>query len=117
MSYYKITRFQKCDVLVGRDDLEPRGFDKNISEDEIISLAVKTGCTIITKNGKKGKWYLKGQGKTPEYLLPKIEKNIGKYRDGVYCILIAPVPLFDYNGAKHEMSCLYELQPLSLLQF
>lgn len=140
MISYKITRFPRCDILIGRNDVERLGFDKNISEDEIIELAVKHGSNVIVKNGNNGKWYLKGNGIPIEVLQQKIEKNIGKYREGVYCILLEdvllPVPksfnshahyspslrpcpkpdnTFEYNGQKYDIECLCELRPLSLL--
>lgn len=84
----KISRYLKCDVLRNRDDVEPYGFAATYTEDEIIELAMKHGSKIVVKNGHKGKWYLKGKGKTAEYLQTKIDKGIGKFRDGVYCLLL-----------------------------
>ena len=88
MSFTRITRYLNCDILIRQNDIEYYGFDKNKSEGEMIDLAIKNGCSIITKNGKNGKWYLKGKGKTTEYLKDKIEKHIGNSRDGVFCLLI-----------------------------
>lgn len=56
-----------------------------ITEGEMIDLAVKNGSHIIVKNGK---WYLKGKGKSIEYLKSKIDENVGKFRDGVFCLLL-----------------------------
>jgi hypothetical protein len=88
MSYTKITRFLNCDILKRQDDVEFYGFDKTKTEGEMINLAVEYGCPIIIKNGKNGKWYLKGQGKTIEFLQNKINEEIGQSRDGVFCLLL-----------------------------
>ena len=88
MLYNKITRYSNCDILLHKNDVEWYGFDKNMTEDEMIDLAVKNDCPIIIKNGKKGKWYLKGKGKTVKFLKNKINEQIGKSRDGVFCLLL-----------------------------
>lgn len=54
----------------------------------MIDLAIKNECPIIIKNGINGKWYLKGKGKSIEYLKSKIEEKLGKSRDGVFCLLL-----------------------------
>ena len=87
MNYSQITR-HLCDILNQQNDVEPKGFDKNKTDGEMIDLAVKNGCPIIIKNGKKGKWYLKGKGRTIEFLKEKIMKGKGKSRDGVFCLLL-----------------------------
>ena len=86
MTYTTITRFLNCDLLIHKNDIQNLGFDKNYTEGEIIDLAVKHGCPIIIKNGK-GKWYLKGQGKTIDELKGLINNNIGKYERRVCLIL------------------------------
>jgi hypothetical protein len=89
-----MTRFSKCDILRGKNDVQSKGFeiiykdDKLKDELEMIGLAIKHKCPILVKDGHKGKWYLKGQGKSIDYLKSKIEENIGESRDGVYCLLI-----------------------------
>jgi hypothetical protein len=88
MSYSSITRFSNCDILISKNDIEFYGFPKTKTEGEMIDLAVKHGCPIIVKNGKKGKWYLKGQGKQIAELKSKINENLGKSRDGVFCLLL-----------------------------
>jgi hypothetical protein len=88
MSYRQITRHIKCDILVNKNEVEQYGFDKNKTEGEMIDLAVKNDCHIIIKNGEKGKWYLKGKGKTIEFLKKKINEKKGKARDGVFCLLL-----------------------------
>jgi hypothetical protein len=54
----------------------------------MIQLAIEYGCKIVTRSGKNGKWYLKGKNRTIDYLKEKLDKNLGKYRDGVYCLLL-----------------------------
>jgi hypothetical protein len=88
MTYNRITRYIKCDILRHTSDIEFYGFDKTKTEGEMIDLAVKNGSHIIVKNGKNGKWYLKGKGKSIEYLKSKIDENVGKFRDGVFCLLL-----------------------------
>lgn len=83
-----IERFQQCDILIGRNDIEKRGFAKTLSEEEMIQHAIKYGCPIVVKNGKKGKWYLKGRGIPHEALSQKIANNLGTSREGVYTILL-----------------------------
>jgi hypothetical protein len=88
MSYTTITRFLKCDILISQNDVELYGFPKSKTEGEMIDLAIEFRCPIIVKNGIKGKWYLKGKGKHIIELKSKIDKNLGKSRDGVFCLLI-----------------------------
>jgi hypothetical protein len=88
MSYTQIIRYLKCDILINQNDVEKCGFDKNKTEGEMIDLAVENSCPIIIKNGKNGKWYLKGKGKTIENLKSKINEKIGKSRNGVFCLLL-----------------------------
>jgi hypothetical protein len=88
MSYTKITRYSNCDILIHKNDVEWYGFEKTKTEGEMIDLAVANGCSIIVKNGKRGKWYIKGKGKPIEFLKSKLVANVGKYRDGVFCLLL-----------------------------
>jgi hypothetical protein len=88
MNYNIITRFSKCDILRHTNDVNWYGFEKTKTEGEMIDLAIKNNCPIIIKNGINGKWYLKGKGKTIEYLKNKINENLGKSRDGVFCLLL-----------------------------
>tara|TARA_B110000971_G_C20000718_1_gene496690 strand:+ start:617 stop:1426 length:810 start_codon:yes stop_codon:yes gene_type:complete len=85
-----ITRYHKCDILqaTSYNNINSKGFDKNISEDEIILKAIEYNCPVIVKNGHDGKWYLKGHNKKYEFLQKKINKNLNKSRDGVYCLLL-----------------------------
>jgi hypothetical protein len=84
----RITRYDKCDILTHQTDIERLGFDKTKTEEEMIQLAIEYGCKVITRNGNKGKWYLKGKGRTIGYLKEKLDKNTGKHRDGIYCLLL-----------------------------
>ena len=84
----KIERYHNCDIMIHKNDLGPYGFAATYTEEEMIALAMKHGSRIVVKNGKKGKWYLKGMGKSTEYLQTQIDKKIGKFRDGVYCLLL-----------------------------
>ena len=88
MRYSNISFHEKCDILKNQNDIEYYGFDKNKTEGEMIDLAVKNQCPIIIKSGRNGKWYLKGKGKTIEYLKSKINEKKGKSRDGVFCLLL-----------------------------
>ena len=88
MSYTRITRFSKCDILLHQNEVKPYGFEKTKTEGEMIDLAIKNGCPIIIKNGINGKWYLKGKGKTIEDLKRKINKKVGQFREGVFCLLL-----------------------------
>ena len=88
MNYSKITRYLNCDILINQNDIEKYGFDKNKTEGEMIDLAMINNCHIIVKNGKKGKCYLKGKDTNILFFKNKIEENIVKYRNGVYCLLL-----------------------------
>ncbi len=88
MNYTKITRYLKCDILLHKNDVVWYGFEKTKTEGEMIDLAIQNVCPIIIKNGINGKWYLKGKGKTIDYLKNNIDVNIGKSRDGVFCLLL-----------------------------
>ena len=88
MSYTKITRFSKCDILLHKNDVDWYGFDKTKTEREMIQLAIEHQCPIIIKNGINGKWYLKGKGKTIDYLKSLIYEKVGLSRNGVFCLLL-----------------------------
>ncbi len=89
MNFRQITKFEKCDILKGKNDVEKNGFDKNTPFEKIINIAVKNKCKIVIKNGDRGKWYLKGQGLDVLFLKTKINEAIGcSSRNGVCCYLI-----------------------------
>ena len=84
----KYKHFDKCDILIHKNDIEYRGFDKTKQENEMIKLAIENDCPIIIKNGYNGKWYLKGKGFSKENLMTMINQAVGNSRDGVYCLLL-----------------------------
>jgi hypothetical protein len=88
MNWNKMTRYQKTDILIGSNNIERLGFNSTKTELEMIDLAIKNKCPIITKAGYSGKWYLKGKDKSLDELKTKINIDLGKHRDGVYIILI-----------------------------
>lgn len=88
MNFKQITKFEKCDILIHKNNVETNGFDKNISFEEIINIAIENNCKIIIKNGLCGKWYLKGQNMDVSFLKTKIAESIGSSRSGVCCYLI-----------------------------
>lgn len=88
MSYTRITRYLNCDILINQNDVEYYGFHKSFTEGEMIDLAVENNCPVIVRNGKNGKWYLKGKDKSLEYIKTLISEHTGKSRDGVYCLLL-----------------------------
>jgi hypothetical protein len=90
MAFKSMVRVNKCDILKGTryNDIEPYGFDKLKTLGEMIDLAVLHKCPIIIKAGTNAKWYLKGKGRSYDSLKGKITENIGKEKDGVYCIII-----------------------------
>jgi hypothetical protein len=79
MNFKQITKFEKCGILIHKNNVETNGFDKNTSFEEIINIA---------KNGLCGKWYLKGQNMDVSFLKTKITESIGSSRSGVCCYLI-----------------------------
>lgn len=86
-SYNTITRYNNCDILVDWGKSK-EGYPANMTEGNMIDLAVAGGFKIIVKNGKRGKWYLKGKDHSIGELKEKINTNIGKFRDGVFCLLL-----------------------------
>ena len=47
----KITKYENCDILIGNNNVEKLGFDKNKSLGEMIDLAINNNCPIIIKAG------------------------------------------------------------------
>ena len=73
-----ITLYRNTDIYGGVNDVERLGFDKNMTFGAILDLAILHRCPVIVKNGN-GKWYLKGQCKTPEEIAQKIEQHKGQH--------------------------------------
>ena len=88
MNRQKIHRFANCEILKELNDVESRGYDSAKTEEEMIRIAIENYCPSVVKNGKKGKWYLRGRGRTEEFLQNRIDENRDKHRDGVYCLLL-----------------------------
>ena len=63
-----ITRYIGKDILINKNDVQSKGFDKSFSETDIIALAIKHKCPLIIRGSYTGKWYLKGQGRNYSYL-------------------------------------------------
>jgi hypothetical protein len=51
MNYIRITRYDKCDILLHQNDIEYIGYNKNNTEGNMIDIAVINNCPIIIKNG------------------------------------------------------------------
>ena len=66
-----LSSYNNCDIFIGKNDVEPKGFDADKSLGEMLDLAILHKCPIIVKNGK-GKWYLKCHGRD----LGEIEQSI-----------------------------------------
>jgi hypothetical protein len=88
MDFNKITKYTNCDILIGSNNIENNGYNKEKTLGEMIDLALLNECPIIIKNGYNGKWYLKGKNKDINFLQNKINENINQHRDGVVCYLI-----------------------------
>ena len=80
-----VVRVINCDILVGQNDVEPYGFDKNKTLGEMLDLAILHKSPILIKNGK-GKWYLKGKGRPYEALERSIKNNKPMPRRVLYFI-------------------------------
>lgn len=76
--FKSIKLYNDCDVYRNQNNIQPYGFNKNMTFGEIIDKAIEYKCFIIIKNGK-GKWYLKGIDKDYMISKQKIEENVGKY--------------------------------------
>ena len=87
-SLKNITKYDRCDFLRDNNNVQRLGFESNKSLGEMIDLALTHKCPIIIKNGRKGKWYLKGQGKTTEFIKGLIELKQGTKRVGVDCYFL-----------------------------
>jgi hypothetical protein len=66
--------FNATDAFIGQNNVERLGFDKNKTLEEMLALATEHKCPLIVKDGR-GKWYLKGQGKTYEEIVEGLNQN------------------------------------------
>jgi hypothetical protein len=87
-SLTNITKYDRCDFLRDNNNVQRLGFERNKTLGEMIDLAVTHRCPIIIKSGPNAKWYLKGQGKTTEFLRAEIERKRGTRREGVICYFL-----------------------------
>ncbi len=82
-------RFYGADCLMNKNDIEPLGYDGDISEEEMIALAIKLKTPVIVKGGYNAKWYLKGKNVPYDTLRQMIKESQGKERyERCYVILI-----------------------------
>ena len=87
MSFTQMTCYPNKDILIGNNNIEKYGFASTMTQGQMIDLAITNRCPILVKDGHTGKWYLKGQGKTTEFLKAKLDQA-PMARDGVFSILI-----------------------------
>jgi len=84
------TKYHNTDILIGSD--YPRSYfgysPTEFNLEDIIKIAKAQDCRVITKNGKRGKWYIKAKGKSREYIMEKIIIKKGKAREGVFTIVL-----------------------------
>jgi len=98
------TFYPETDILHHQNDVQPLGFPKTKTLGEMIACAREHECNIITKNGKNGKWYIKGNGRTLEFLKNKLDQNIGKMRKGVFCLLLEFRDLPERSSEHNQVS-------------
>jgi hypothetical protein len=73
---FTIKVFPKCDILIHKNDISRLGYEKDTKTlSEMIELAILHKCPIIIERAR-GKWYLKGNGKTHAELVLLIQKNL-----------------------------------------
>jgi hypothetical protein len=88
-SWSSITRYDGTNTGIINNDVERLGFDSDLSETEMIALAIKHQCPLIVRSGIRGKWYLKGRGREHAYLEGKLISNKGVPRyKRAYVLLI-----------------------------
>lgn len=80
-----LSSYNNCDIFIGKNDVEPKGFDADKSLGEMLDLAILHKCPIIVKNGK-GKWYLKCHGRDLEEIQQSIKDNKPYPRRTLYLI-------------------------------
>ena len=98
---YSFSKFNNCDILVNWSESKD-GLSKNFSQYDIINKAILGGYKIVVKHGVNGKWYLKGKEREIGDLKEKINANMGKSRDGVYCILIEKTEVVSASVQEQE---------------
>ena len=72
---FNIEKFENCNVYHKQDFGEKYGYSRNLTLEEMISIAVENRCPIIVRGGNNAKWYLKGNNKTEDVVREKISKN------------------------------------------
>ena len=75
MNFSNIKLYSGCDILIHKNNVHQKGFDKTIAFEEMLNIAYEHNCPILVKNGK-GKWYLKGHGTSIEQLQKQIEGQV-----------------------------------------
>lgn len=84
-----ITRYTGTDILINQNDVQRLGFSSELSEAEMIDLAIKHQCPLIIRGSYTGKWYLKGRGREYAYLEDKLRsKQGGKRYKACYALLV-----------------------------
>lgn len=54
---YNIEKYRNCDVFHNVCDLQPKGFSRENSRNDILSIAISSRCPIVVKD-ETGKWFL-----------------------------------------------------------
>lgn len=72
---FNIEKFENCNVYHKQDFGEKYGYSRNLTLEEMISIAVENRCPIIVRGGTNAKWYLKGNNKTEDVVREKISKS------------------------------------------
>lgn len=80
------TRADRTDILRRRRGELP--LPKWLTEEQVCKVARVLEFPVVVKNGNNGQWYLKGKGKTRQFLEDAITKARGQSREGVYCLLL-----------------------------
>lgn len=80
-----LTLYENCDIFVGQNDVEPKGFDADKTLGEMLDLALCYKCPVIVKNGK-GKWYLKCNGRSIDQIEHSIKHNKPMPRRTLYLV-------------------------------
>lgn len=81
---YNIEKYKNCDVFHNVCELQPNGFSKENSRNDMLIIAISNRCPIIVKD-ETGKWFLKGIDREERFLRDKIFKSNPEKRKG--CVL------------------------------